>query len=182
MLSAWPEFSSRRIKSNANVIDVEFLYRALRPVEIARCVLIPKKQEPFVADQMVPLKLPITLGKRPEHAVRAHQCKGLYPTSGVSTTPHLERAEYYAQHHRTIAKIAVERLAECGIETFQVSEHVHPEFILVPEDDEVILVCPGAECLPKEIIVDIFRLPDAVTEPLMPLIPDPYPHDQDPIR
>ena len=140
-----------------------FLYRALRPDEITRGVLIPKSREPFVAHPMLPLVLPFTLGERPEHAVRAHQWDGRYPTSGVSTTPHLKRAECFAQRHRTIARIAVERLAAFGVQTFRVSEHVDPSLIFAPEDDEVILVCPDAECLPKEIIADVFELADAIT-------------------
>jgi hypothetical protein len=111
----------------------------------------------------LPLVLPFTLGERPEHAVRAHQWDGRYSTSGVSTTPHLKRAEYYAQHHRTIAKIAVERLAASGVQMFQVSEYVDSSIIFAPEDDEVILVCPDAERFPKEIIAEIFQLADAIT-------------------
>ena len=139
-----------------------FLYRALRSEEIARGVLVPKSREPFVAHPMLPLVLPFSLGERPEHAVRAHQWDGRYPTSGVSTTPHLKRAEYYAQCHHFIAKIAVERLAAFGIQMFRVSEHVAPSLIFKPEDDEVILVLPGAECLPKEIIASIFELTEAI--------------------
>jgi hypothetical protein len=140
-----------------------FLYRALRPEEITTGVLIPKSRELFVAEPRLPLVLPFTLGKRPEHAVRAHQWDGRYPTSGVSTTPHLKRAEYYAQHHRTIAKIAVDRLAASGVQMFRVSEYVDSSLISAPEDDEVILVCPGAERFPKEIIAEIFQLADAIT-------------------
>src|ERR1700730_7521198 len=106
-----------------------FLYRALRPEEITRGVLVPKSREPFVAHPRLPLVLPFTLGERPEHAVRAHQWDGRYPTSGVSTTPHLKRAEHYARHHRTIAKIDVECLASSGIQIFRVSEHVDSSLI-----------------------------------------------------
>jgi hypothetical protein len=140
-----------------------FLYRALRPEEITRGVLIPKSREPFVAHPRLPLVLPFTLGERPEHAVRAHQWDGLYPTSGVSTTPHFQRAEYYAQHHRTIAKIALERLATFGIQMFRVSDYVDSSLIVAPQDDEVILVYPDAECFPKEIIAEISQLCDAIT-------------------
>ena len=140
-----------------------FLYRALRPEEITRGVLIPKSRERFVAHPMLPLALPFTLGERPEHAVRAHQWEGRYPTSGVSTTPHIKRAEHYAQRHRFIAKIAVERLAASGIQMFRVSEHVDSSLIFTPDDDEVILVCPHAECFPKEIIASIFELANAIT-------------------
>jgi hypothetical protein len=140
-----------------------FLYRALRPEEINRGVLIPKSREPFVAEPRLPQMLPFMLGERPEHAVRAHQWNGRYPTSGVSTTPHLKRAEYYAQRHRFIARIAIGRLAASGVQMFRVSEHVHSSLIFAPEDDEVILVCPDAECLPREIIEEIFELAIAIT-------------------
>jgi len=139
------------------------LYRALRPEEISRGVLIPKSPEPFVAHPMLPQVLPFTLGERPEHAVRAHQWDGRYPTSGVSTTPHLKRAEYYAQRHRTIASIAVERLADFGIQMFRVSEHIDSSLVFAPDDDEVILVCPNAECFPQEIIAEIFALQNTTT-------------------
>ena len=147
------------------MIDDMFLYRALRPEEISRGVLIPKSREPFVAHPMLPQVLPFPLGERPEHAVRAQQWEreDRYPTSGVSTTPHRQRAEYYARHHRTIASIAVDRLAASGIQMFRVSDHIDPSLIFAPEDDEVILVCPGAECFPREIIADAFELPSAHT-------------------
>jgi hypothetical protein len=141
------------------VIDHEFLYRALRPDEIKRRVLIPKSCGPFIDSPRFPQVFPFAFGERTEHAVRAQQWDGQYPTSGVSTTPDLKRAEYYAQHDRTIASIAVDRLEACGIKTFRVSEHVHHSLIFKPEDDEVILVCPGGECFPSDIIADIFKLP-----------------------
>ena len=144
------------------MIETEFLYRALRPEEISRGVLIPKSCGPFAAKPRLPQVLPFTLGERPEHAVRAHQWKGRYPTSGVSTTPHLKRAEHYAQHHRRIAKIAIARLAQFHVQTFRVSDYVHASQICVPEDDEVILVCSDAECFPEEIITNIFELSTAV--------------------
>jgi hypothetical protein len=145
------------------VTETVFLYRALRPEEVNSGVLIPKACGPFIAPPRLPQVLPFVLGERTEHAVRAHQWNGEYPTSGVSTTPHLRRAEHYAQRHRMIAKIPVERLAQFGIQTFRVSEYVDSSLICVPEDDESILVCPDRECFPGEIIADIFQLPTAVT-------------------
>jgi hypothetical protein len=144
------------------MIETEFLYRALRPEEISRGVLIPKSCGPFVAEPRLPQVLPFTLGKRPEHAVRAHQWEGRYPTSGVSTTPHLKRAEHYAKGNRTIAKIEVARLAQFHVQTFRVSDYVDPSLNCVPEDDEVILVCPETESFPVEIVIDIFALSSAV--------------------
>ncbi len=142
--------------------ETEFLYRALRPQEISRGVLIPKSCGPFVAEPRLPQVLPFTLGERPEHAVRAHQWEGRYPTSGVSTTPHLKRAEHYAQRHRRIARIAVARFVQFHIQTFRVSDYVHASQVCVPEDDEIILVYPDAESFPEEIITDIFELSSAV--------------------
>jgi len=112
---------------------------------------------------MLPQVLPFVLGERAGNAVRAQQWDGNYPTSGVSTTPHLWRAEHYARRHRKIASIAVNRLEAFGILMFRVSEHVHASLICLPEDDEVILVCPGAEAFPKEIIQEIFELDKAIT-------------------
>jgi hypothetical protein len=136
--------------------QTEFLYRALHPDEISRCVLIPKSCGPFVAEPRLPLVLPFSIGERTEHAVREHHSVGQYPTSGVSTTPHLKRAEHYAQQHRTIAKIAVGRLVQFHVLTFCVCDYVDASLICVPEDDEVVLVCPDTECFSKEIIADIF--------------------------
>ena len=138
------------------------LYRALRPEEIDRGLLIPKTRDPFIAYPMLPNVLPFKLGKRSEHAVRAHQWNGDYPTSGISTTPHFHRAEHYAQSHRIIVRIAVEHLVAWGIQTLRVSEYVHPSLIVAPEDDEVILVCPGAEVFPREIIAETFHLDKVV--------------------
>ena len=142
--------------------DTAFLYRALRPEEISRGVLIPKACGPFFAHPMLPQVLPFTLGERPEHAVRADQWEGRHPTSGVSTTPHLKRAEHYAQHHRRIARIAVASLAEFHVQRFCVADYVDESLICVPEDDEVILVCPDVESFPVEIISEIFELSSAV--------------------
>ncbi len=142
--------------------DQKFLYRALRPDEIERGVLIPKKPgEPFVDSLRFPQVFPLRFGESPEHAVRSQQWDSdQYPTSGVSTTPHLKRAEHYAEHNRKIARIAVDRLEACGVQTFRVSKHVHASLITKPADDEVILVCPGAEYFPKDIIVEVFDLAD----------------------
>jgi hypothetical protein len=143
-------------------IDHEFLYRALRPVEIRRGILIPRKPDtPFVADLMFPNVFPLRFGKHVEHAARAHQLDSKrYRMPGVSTTPHLKQAKYYAQSNRIIARIAVDRLAAHSIKTYRVADYVHPKLITKPEDDEVILVCPGKTYFPKAIIVEFFELGD----------------------
>jgi hypothetical protein len=147
-------------RANQKQIDHKFLYRALRPVEIKRRVLIPKKPStPFVYNLMFPLEFPVRFGEQPEHAVRAQQLDSeKYKTSGLSTTPHLKRAEHYAKSNRTIVRIAVEHLATHGIEIYRVADYVPASLIIRPEDDEVILVRPGKNYLPKAIIVEFIEL------------------------
>jgi hypothetical protein len=134
-----------------------YLYRALRPEEIARGVLIPKSQEPFTADPRLAIdtRLPFILGPTTEHAVRQHQWQQQgFDTRGVSTTPHLRRARFYASTHRLIAVIRRDLLVGFGIEEFRVNEWLadHPEDIACTDDDEVILVCETPGPLPAEII------------------------------
>jgi hypothetical protein len=128
----------------------EFLYRALRPEEIECGRLIPKRQTPFLAEPRLKNVLPFNLGFRVEHAARDHQ--DTKETSGISTSPHLFRAEFYAQRHRRIARIRVEELHRFGIQQVVVAEHVHATLINKPEDDEVVLVRPDVQEFPSQII------------------------------
>jgi len=82
----------------------KFLYRALRQTEIKRRVFIPKiPLAPFVDSPRFPQVFPLRFGDWPEHAVRAQQWDSdRFPTSGVSTAPHLKQAKYYAQQRLTI--------------------------------------------------------------------------------
>jgi len=134
-----------------------YLYRALRPVEISERVLIPKAQEPFAADPRLGIdtRLPFVLGPTSEHAVRQHQWQQHgFDTRGVSTTPHLGRARYYAARNRLIAVIRRDLLLGFGIEEKVVNDLLagHAEDIACVEDDEVILVSATPGPLPVEII------------------------------
>jgi hypothetical protein len=136
-----------------------FLYRALREAEIqAGGVLIPKKTELFIAHPRLPITLPFRLGLYHEHAVREHQWDGLYETCGISTTPHLARAQLYAARLGVIVKIDLTILESVGIVHFRVADFVAPSEIAVPEDDEVILVSP-TNYFSREIIVDELIFP-----------------------
>lgn len=145
-----------------------YLYRALRPAEIsAGYVLIPKAQKPFLAHPRLPQILAWNLGEKPEHAVREHQWDkpgNQYETSGVSTTPHFHRARYYAEYcdptrmivaTKFIATIDATIFGALGICAHRVADYVPSSLISVPEDDEIILVCPAAPHFPKELIVGI---------------------------
>jgi hypothetical protein len=136
------------------------LYRALRPDEVeAGCMLIPRAQGPFAARSRgrsgggAPLS--------PEEAVlRQHQWRQRgFPSRGVSTTPHLDRARRYAE-----AGVIVEldrRLFERNwVREFSVNEVLarFPADIAAPEDDEVILVCELEGAFPSEIVKRVIRL------------------------
>ena len=141
------------------------LYRALRVEEIeAGYVLIPKGQGPFLALPRLGIdtRLPFVLGATEEHAVKQHQMGEIFQTSGISTTPHLERAKYYAKTHRVIVKISRQRLAQLGIREYVVEEVLQPfsADILVPEDDEVILAHDTDGPFPKELIDEVINLDD----------------------
>jgi hypothetical protein len=142
-------------------VKENYLYRALRPEEIeAGYILIPKSQELFKSDPRLDIdtRLPFVLGPTEEYAVRQHQWnqKG-FSTRGISTTPHIERAKFYAQLNKAIVKINRESLIEHGIKEYVVAEFL--DFgIAVPEDDEVILVMDNDGPFPKEIIFEVIRL------------------------
>lgn len=141
----------------------QYLYRALRIEEIkAGCVLIPKSNGTFRADPRfgIDMRFPITFGST-ENAVRQHQWgqKG-FPTSGVSTTPHYHRAEFYAQKHRIIVRINRSLLEQYGIAEFKVYEYLkaYPKDIAAPKDDEVIIVKNDGGVFPQEIIDRVIKI------------------------
>jgi hypothetical protein len=142
-----------------------YLYRGLRHEEIdAGCVLIPKAQRPFLAQARLPINLPFVLGERVEHAVREHQQvkkdkatgeeKPLHKTSGVSTTPHFQRAVQNYGRDGVIVKIDTSFFETHGISAHAVADFVDEPFICAPEDEEIILVCKKGYKFPNEIIVD----------------------------
>lgn len=142
----------------------DFLYRALRQPEIdAGFVLIPKSQETFEALPRLGIdtRLPFVLGKTEDHAVRQHQWQQRgFPTRGISTTPHIHRAVFYAQKSRILVKIDRSRFQEFGITEYVVSDILgkFPQDIACPEDAEVILVRQLYGTWPKEVVHQILQL------------------------
>lgn len=83
-----------------------------------------------------------------------------YPTAGVSTTPHFERAVLYAMgpcgtQDGVVYKIDRIKCREHGIVAYKVAEYAR--WPSVPGDDEVILV-PPSECLPLHVIIDVISV------------------------
>jgi len=103
-----------------------------------------------------------TWDSTPTNAVIRHQLNQEgFPTSGISTTPHLERAILYARGKDGtfgghVFKIDRTLLLHHGIAEFEVAQYCVPS---IPEDGEVILVIPDGVHLPPSVIVEIIQVP-----------------------
>ena len=128
--------------------------------------LIPKVQAPFehcfIAGEGIRAGDGAVVGRTARNAVIRHQLgQAGFPTSGVSTTPHFERARFYATGgglHAAgyVNKIDRELLAANGVYEFIIAEYAtNPS---VPEDDEVILVASGHRELPAVIVVEVISV------------------------
>ncbi len=98
-----------------------------------------------------------TYGESETNAVQMHQRNSTkYPSSGVSTTPHIENARAYAKHNNRsgyIYKIDTELLAAAGVAAHFVRDHaIQPA---IPGDEEVILVAKDLGALPAEVVVEV---------------------------
>lgn len=108
-----------------------------------------------------------TWDSTPTNAVIRHQFNQEgYPTSGISSTPHLERAIMYARGKDGMSsgyvfKIDREALKNQGVVEFVVAQFCTPS---IPEDDEVILVVPDGAHLPEAAVAE-FRVVVALNEP-----------------
>ena len=101
-------------------------------------------------------------GVSPENAVLGHQIDSKkYPTSGISATPHFERACYYALgngkfENGYIFKIDCDLLDSNNVKEWLVAKYA--TLPSVPEDDEVILVSNDFGILPENIVVEIISV------------------------
>lgn len=83
-----------------------------------------------------------------------------YPTSGVSTTLHLERARFYATRGGEflagyIYVIDRNLCHSCGVTLYVVNDIVPQPSIV--EDDEVILVAQDFGVIPFGVVIDVVR-------------------------
>ena len=94
-----------------------------------------------------------------ENAVIEHQLhQAGYPTSGISTTPLIERAKYYATHGGKLETGLIYVIDQELCKQHNVKIYVVPEVVpipSIPEDKEVVLVANDFGTLPMEIIVDV---------------------------
>jgi hypothetical protein len=100
-------------------------------------------------------------GDSPLNAVVEHQRHQVgYPTSGVSTTPHFERAHFYATRGGELLAgfiyVIDTKLCTYHDVTLYVVNDVVPQPSVVV-DDEVILVAKDFGVIPSAVIVDVIR-------------------------
>jgi hypothetical protein len=111
----------------------------------------------FCHDETIKYDGSATFGRSARNAALLHQLNQAgYPTSGVSTSPHRDRAIFYALDHGkntvgTVLTIDRDLLAIHGVFEHRVSDTVTNPCI--PEDDEVILVSMLGDVLPLPIVV-----------------------------
>ncbi len=126
--------------------------------------ILPKKLEPFTytfhwGERGLKYGSGAGYGSSQTNAVIRHQLNQEgFPTSGVSTTPLLERARFYAtgggNNTGYVYKIDRSILQLHDVKEFVVSNFA--AYPSVPEDQEVILVAPDFGILPEAIVVDVF--------------------------
>ena len=103
----------------------------------------------------------ITWDSSPTNAVIRHQFNQEgFPTSGISSTPQLERAIMYARGKQGtssgyVFKIDREAFKSHGVGEFVVAQFCTPS---IPEDDEVILVVPEGTHLPEGVITELITV------------------------
>jgi len=146
-------------------VNYKYLFRALRKVEIeSDYFLIPKESntDEFTSEPIfgIDTTFPFSYGSV-DNKVRQHQWKqnGL-PTRGISTTPYLNRAKFYAQRNRIVAKIDTSLFERYGITMHDINEVLgfRPSDIAMKEDNEIILTYKEAGAFPKEIISELIYL------------------------
>lgn len=130
---------------------------------INRGLLMPKMQGPFTYnfhwdEPGAGWDSGISWDSTINNAVIRHQLNQEgFPTSGISTTPHLDRAIFYARgkdgdSDGFVYKIDRTSLHVYGINEFVVSDFCSPS---IPEDDEVILVLESVPHLPMGLVADV---------------------------
>jgi hypothetical protein len=103
-------------------------------------------------------------GSAEVNAILAHQTDSTkYPTSGVSTTPHFERAKYYATKGGTasgiVYKIDPSKFSEFEIEIFRIKDHI--PFPKIAEDDEVIIRQKSDLKINEKVVIEVIPVGDS---------------------
>ncbi|MGC2046986.1 MAG: hypothetical protein WA635_00020 [Gallionella sp.] len=101
-------------------------------------------------------------GECEANAVVEHQQhQAGYPTSGMSTTPHLNRAVYYATHDGQYSFGYVYVIDDALCQLHKVAIYKVKDFVpspSMPEDDEVILVAHDFGVIPRALVIEIRKI------------------------
>jgi hypothetical protein len=145
-----------------------YLFRGVNPQLHAdtKGILVPKTFEPFRYafhyGESVYYGGGAVYGESTANAVLRHQQNQAgFPTSGVSTTPIVERAAIYATLSSKYSSGFVYKIDTAQLPLFDVTAYVVADYAVqpsVPEDNEVILVAQDFGALPREIVVEIIEV------------------------
>jgi hypothetical protein len=149
--------------------ESRYLYRgvSVELYEKTKGKLIPKSLEPFTytfkfGEPGFNFNSGATFDSSPENAVLKHQYNQQgFPTSGVSTTPILEQAKYYATSGGKDVPGYIYKIDRNLLDKYGVTEYFVDKIVTnpsVPEDKEVILVSRDNGMLPEEIIVEVIYI------------------------
>jgi hypothetical protein len=150
-------------------MDTEFLFRGTSEAfhQANDGLLKPKVQGPFTYqfhwdEPGFTWDSGVTWDSTSTNAVIRHQFNQEgFPTSGISTTPHFERAVLYTRGRNGafggyVFKIDRKALQQHGVAEFVVAQFCAPS---IPEDDEIILVVPNMLHLPPAVVVEVIQVP-----------------------
>ena len=108
----------------------------------------------------------VQFGESDLNTVIQHQwAQAGIPTSGISSSPHMDRAKFYAliggdAKKGYIFKLSVELLRECGVSIYRVNDWVpNPA---VPQDDEHVLVAWDFGQIPESAIVEVMAIKNGI--------------------
>lgn len=138
-----------------------FLYRGVRLEEMEASRILAKRQGPFAQDIKVPFVVgsQTVIGPSVDNAAKNHQKnvganRGLFETSGVSTTTEREIAARFATNNGTrdgfMVVIHRDLLAQYGVSEYDVV--ARSSEVQKPEEKEVILFMENGGPFPEEII------------------------------
>ncbi|OEE16449.1 hypothetical protein [Vibrio cyclitrophicus] len=129
--------------------------------------LIPKKPNKTFCDAVYMgaphayMGSEVTMGESTINTAILHQLeqKG-HPTSGLSFTPHFERAKFYATREGEcrgyVYKIDVSKLEQFEVSIISVNENIVSPAI--PEDDEHILIAKDFGEIPVGLVTDLISV------------------------
>lgn len=153
MLNVQRNIYTRYLYRGVNVEMYETLGGALHPKQFVPFTRVPE----FGRDEWGNC----FWGDSSQNAVVEHQRhQAGYPTSGVSATPHLERALFYATRRGELLEGYIYVINQsvchsCGV-TLYVVNNIVPRPSVV-EDDEVILVAQDFGAIPSDVVIEVIK-------------------------